>query len=111
VKSFWVYVLLCREGSFYVGITSDVEHRLAEHAAGRDRRCFTYSRRPVELVHATSFGTPEEAICAEKQIKGWSRAKKAALLRGDWARIRELSRRRTPRSRNVDVGHSSLRSE
>jgi putative endonuclease len=92
VKSYWVYVLLCRDGSFYVGVTSDVEARLAWHAEGTNRRCYTYSRRPLELVYTASFLTPEEAIRAEKQLKGWSRAKKAAMLRGDWGRIRVLAR-------------------
>jgi putative endonuclease len=104
-----VYVLLCRDGSFYVGVTSNVEVRVAEHTEGLDRRCYTYSRRPVELVYSAPFNTPDEAIHAEKQLKGWSRAKKAALLRGDWHRIRELSRRRT--SLGVGGSHSSPCSE
>jgi predicted GIY-YIG superfamily endonuclease len=96
MKSYWVYVLVCRDGSFYVGVTSDVEARLAQHAEATDRRHFTYSRRPLELVYTASFLTPEEAIRAEKQLKGWSRAKKAAMLRGDWKRIQELARSSAP---------------
>jgi predicted GIY-YIG superfamily endonuclease len=108
VKTYWVYVLLCRDGSFYVGVTSDVDVRVAQHAEGADRRHYTYSRRPLELVYTASFPTPEEAIRAEKQLKGWSRAKKAAMIRGDWKRIRELSHGARPR---LGRDHSSTSSE
>jgi predicted GIY-YIG superfamily endonuclease len=108
MKTFWVYMLLCRDGSFYVGVTSNVDVRVAEHEAGSERRHYTYSRRPLELVYGASFSTPEEAISAEKQLKGWSRAKKAAMIRGDWNKVRELARgsRRGHRG-----GHSSPSSE
>jgi predicted GIY-YIG superfamily endonuclease len=109
MKTYWVYVLLCRDGSFYVGVTSDVDVRVAQHAEGADRRHYTYSRRPLELVYTASFPTPDEAIRAEKQLKGWSRAKKAAMIRGDWQRIRELSCGARPRQRWG--GHSSTSSE
>jgi predicted GIY-YIG superfamily endonuclease len=101
-------MLLCRDGSFYVGVTSDVDVRVAQHAEGTDCRHYTYARRPLELVYTASFPTPEEAIRAEKQLKGWSRAKKAAMIRGDWHRIRDLSRGSV---RRVAGGHSSTSSE
>jgi predicted GIY-YIG superfamily endonuclease len=109
MKTYWVYMLLCRDGSFYVGVTSDVDVRIAEHAEGADRRHYTYSRRPLELVHTASFPTPDEAIRAEKQLKGWSRGKKAAMIRGDWKRICELAR--SSASRQRPRGHSSTSSE
>jgi predicted GIY-YIG superfamily endonuclease len=109
MKTYWVYVLLCRDGSFYVGVTNDVAVRVAEHAEGADRRHYTYSRRPLELVYTASFPTPDEAIRAEKQLKGWSRAKKAAMIRGDWKRIRELARGARPLQGRR--GHSSTGSE
>jgi predicted GIY-YIG superfamily endonuclease len=108
MKTYWVYMPLCRDGSFYVGVTSDVELRVAQHAQGADRRHYTYSRRPLELVYVVSFPTPEEAIRAEKQLKGWSRAKKAAMIRGDWNRIRDLARGSV---RREGGGHSSTSSE
>lgn len=122
VNGYWVYVLLCRDGSFYVGVTSNVEARLIQHAEGPDRRHYTYARRPLELVYTASFSSPEDAIRAEKQLKGWSRAKKAALLRGDWNGIREVarssrpSRRMTPdavpaRRAGLVASHSSTGSE
>ena len=92
MKQYSVYILLCWDGSYYVGVTSDLETRLAEHAAGIDPQCYTYIRRPVLLIFTEAFGTPDEAIRAEKRLKGWGRAKKRALMRGDWEEIRRLSR-------------------
>ena len=92
MKTFWVYIVLCSDASYYIGITNDVERRVAEHNLGTDRHCYTFARRPVSLTYATEFPTPDEAIRFEKQIKGWSRKKKAALIAGDWNTIVSLSR-------------------
>jgi putative endonuclease len=92
MNQYWVYMLLCWDGSYYVGVTSRLDQRLEEHQSGIDRECFTRTRRPVLLVHSETFRTPEEAIAAEKRIKGWSRAKKRALIAGSWCEIRRLSR-------------------
>jgi putative endonuclease len=91
VKTYYVSMLLCWDGSYYVGVTSDLEHRLAEHRNGVDPECFTRIRRPVLLVYSESFPTPEEAIAAEKRLKGWSRAKKRALIEGRWSEIARLA--------------------
>ena len=103
VKQYWTYMLLCRDGSYYIGVTSELETRLAKHALGIDERAYTFRRRPVKLVHAEMFYTPDEAIHAEKRLKGWSRAKKDALVRGDWAAIRVLSRSRRPSYADADT--------
>ncbi|HEY0613327.1 MAG TPA: GIY-YIG nuclease family protein [Candidatus Elarobacter sp.] len=92
MKTYWVYVLECSDGHYYVGVTSQLEVRLAEHQSGIDPWCYTFGRRPVRLVHSTPFLTPYEAISAEKRLKGWCRAKKEALIRGDWPTIQELAR-------------------
>jgi putative endonuclease len=92
MKTYWVYMLLCADDSFYVGITSRIEGRLAEHDLGTDRGCYTFTRRPVSLVHCSDFREVEDAIAWEKQLKGWSRAKKRALVENDWAKISELAR-------------------
>jgi putative endonuclease len=91
VKSYWVYMVLCRDGHFYVGVTNDVERRVAEHNLGTDSGCYTFRRRPVKLVHAALYFDIEEAIRWEKQLKGWSRAKKQALITEDWLEIRRLA--------------------
>jgi predicted GIY-YIG superfamily endonuclease len=85
-------MLECADGSFYVGITSNIEQRIAQHAAGWDPRAYTHTRRPVKLVHCEDFSRVDDAIRWEKQLKGWSRAKKRALIAGDWAEIRRLAR-------------------
>ncbi len=90
--SFWVYMLRCSDGSYCVGHTDDLERRVAQHQSG-DVAGYTRSRRPVELVWSADCGSREDALTAERQIKGWSRAKKEALIAGDWDRISALGRR------------------
>ena len=90
---FHVYILRCRDGKYYTGHTDNLELRIAEHQAGRGAD-FTARRRPVELVWAQDFPTRHEALASERQIKGWSRAKKEALIRGDWEDLSMLARNR-----------------
>ena len=92
--AFWAYMLHCRGGYFYVGHTDDLEHRIAEHRAG-SLPGFTRDHLPVELVWSEAFPTRYEALAAERRIKGWSRAKKMALIRGDWDRISRLAKGKT----------------
>jgi predicted GIY-YIG superfamily endonuclease len=87
---FWAYMLHCRGGAFYVGHTDDLDRRIAEHQAGV-LLGFTAERLPVELVWSESFDTRIEALEAERRIKGWSRAKKMALIRGDWEAVGRLA--------------------
>jgi predicted GIY-YIG superfamily endonuclease len=86
-------MLHCRGGAFYVGQTDDLERRVAQHKAGAIAG-FTAERLPVELVWSASFSTRIEALEAERRLKGWSRAKKMALIRGDWAEIAGLARKK-----------------
>ncbi|MFC3815466.1 GIY-YIG nuclease family protein [Lysobacter sp. GCM10012299] len=88
---FWTYMLRCADGSFYLGHTDDIERRMDQHHGGQ-HACYTQRRRPVTLVFSQEFPTREEALVAERQIKGWSRAKKLALIDGDWDRIKRLCR-------------------
>ena len=88
--AFWVYVLTCSDGSYYTGHTDNFEKRISEHQNGIIR-CYTSTRRPVEVVFEQQFPTRDEALAAERQIKGWSRKKKEALIRGDWKEIQRLS--------------------
>jgi len=91
----FVCILLCADGSYYTGSTrTSLERRVAEHNQGTFPG-YTTSRTPVSLVYASEFERIEDAIAAERQIKGWSRAKKDALIRGDPAALPSLSRRRT----------------
>jgi putative endonuclease len=92
----FIYMLRCSDGSYYVGSTvgPDLEKRIAEHQSGAFPG-YTYSRRPITLVWSEEFDHITDAITAERQLKGWTRAKKEALIRSDWSRISELSRRRS----------------
>lgn len=86
---FWAYMLHCNAGRFYCGHTEDLERRVAQHKAGYFEG-FTKRYLPVELVWAQEFPTRAEAKAAELRIKGWLRAKKLALIRGDWDAISRL---------------------
>src|SRR6478736_2100173 len=87
--SFWAYMLKCSDDSYYVGHTDHLENRMSAHHSGIPR-CYTTARRPLLLVWSQEFATREEAL-AERQIQGWSRRKKAALVREDWKEIRRLA--------------------
>jgi predicted GIY-YIG superfamily endonuclease len=91
---FYVYMLRCRDDSIYVGHTDDLEARLAAHWA-RTYCGYTTKRLPFRLIHKETFPTREEAFEAERQLKGWSRGKKLALARSDWAEVQTLSLRHT----------------
>jgi predicted GIY-YIG superfamily endonuclease len=89
--SFWAYILHCRGGVFYTGHTENLEQRLDTHKSGIIPG-FTSKYLPVELVWSQEFPTRYEALQAERRIKGWSRAKKMALIRGDWDEISRLAK-------------------
>lgn len=89
--TFWTYMLHCSGGAFYVGHTDDLERRVVEHEQGA-LPGFTRDHLPVRLVWSESFATRLEALTMERRIKGWGRAKKMALIRGDWQEIERLSR-------------------
>ena len=97
----YVYMLRCADGSYYIGSATaeDLGPRVDQHNAGTYPG-YTSSRRPVVLVWSEYFDRITDGIAAERQIKGWSRAKKEALLRSDWAKVGELSRRRGGRPRS-----------
>jgi putative endonuclease len=91
----YLYILRCADGSYYIGTARlGLEQRVAEHNAGTYGG-YTSTRRPVELVYSDWFDSISDAVAAERQVKGWSRAKKEALIRGDFDRLRALARRRT----------------
>jgi putative endonuclease len=92
-KPTYVYMLECADGSYYVGMAFSLELRFAEHQQGIDPCAYTYSRRPVKLIWSQEFASVHEAFTREQQLKGWSRAKKRALARGDWQKIQEIVRR------------------
>ena len=102
--AFYTYMLLCADGKYYVGHTDNLEVRIAQHQSGMFGG-YTLRRRPIELVWSEYFQTRLEALNVERQLKGWSRAKKAALAAEDWDRVSELARNRGDRK-----GHEGERS-
>ena len=92
----WLYILKCIDGSYYTGSTNNLELRLAQHTAGEGGQ-WNRSRLPVHLAFAQDFPSEHETFLCERQIKGWSRAKKEALIRGDFDALVELSRNRVAR--------------
>ena len=89
----YVYMLHCADKSYYIGIArAGLDKRIGEHQAGYYKRCYTYKRRPVELVWSQRFVSLRDAIACERQIKGWRREKKEALIAGDYESLRQLSR-------------------
>ncbi|HET7370881.1 MAG TPA: GIY-YIG nuclease family protein [Gammaproteobacteria bacterium] len=91
-------MLRCADGSFYIGHTDDLDVRVGQHRSASIPGCYTEARLPVELVYSQPFATRAEALASERQIKGWSRAKKQALIDSDWNEISRLARNATARS-------------
>lgn len=89
--SYYVYILNCNDNSYYTGITNNLERRLVEHNKGLNKSCYTYNRRPIELKFHQMFNDVLQVIYFEKKIKGWSRAKKKALIEGNWDMLQILS--------------------
>jgi len=91
----FVYILRCADDSFYIGTTrSTLDQRVAEHNNGKFGG-YTATRRPVALAYSEFFERIEDAIASERRLKGWSRAKKQALIDGEPDRLRALSQRRS----------------
>ena len=91
--AFYTYLLRCSDDSYYAGHTDNLEVRLAQHQSGA-LGGYTAKRRPVTLLWSDAFQTRDDAFAAERKLKGWSRAKKEALIAGDWARVSQLARKR-----------------
>jgi putative endonuclease len=90
--AFIVYILQCADASYYVGSAADVERRLDEHNDGRGSR-HTASRRPVRLMYTEECSSLRACVARERQIKGWSIAKKRALIEGRTADLNRLAKR------------------
>jgi putative endonuclease len=94
MKLSYVYILKCSDGTYYTGVTSDLEKRIEEHNVGNRSTSYTFSRRPVELVFYAKFTQIELAIQKEKQIKKWSKAKKEALINGQYDALPNLAKKK-----------------
>ncbi len=88
---YYVYILKCSDDSYYTGITNNLEKRYDEHELGKYGDCYTYKRRPLELVFRQEFNDVLQAIYFEKKIKKWTRVKKEALINDDWDMLQILA--------------------
>jgi len=86
----WMYILECSDGSYYTGSTNHMERRLMQHQQGEGAN-YTKNRRPVKLVYCEEFSKVDDAFYREKQVQGWSRAKKKALIDGCFDDLPALS--------------------
>ena len=91
MKQMYVYILLCSDGSYYIGVTNHLETRVLQHNQGLTEDSYTKSRLPVTVVYYESFMSPLQAIAREKQLKGWTRKKKESLIAGDEMGLKSFS--------------------
>ncbi len=94
MKIFHVYILECSDKSYYTGFTSNLNKRYIQHQTGYYKNCYTYNRRPLELVFMADFTEAEMGIAFEKQVKKWSRAKKKALIDGKMEDLVQLAKKK-----------------
>ncbi|WP_194768179.1 GIY-YIG nuclease family protein [Tamlana sp. I1] len=94
MKIYYVYILRCSDDSYYTGFTSNLSKRFEEHKTGRYPESYTHNRRPIHLVFYAEFTEPSIAIQTEKQIKKWSRAKKEALINGEFEKLPNLAKKK-----------------
>ena len=93
-KTYWTYIVKCSDESYYTGVTNNIEGRIWEHNNDDDPKHYTYSRRPVKLVCCEDYNDINSATNREKQIKGWTRKKKEALMKSDYNKLIKLAKGR-----------------
>ncbi|WP_372770414.1 GIY-YIG nuclease family protein [Lutibacter sp.] len=91
MKLSYVYILKCSDNTYYTGVTSNLENRIFQHESGFYPNCYTFKRRPLLLVFYAEFTDINLAFEIEKQIKKWSKVKKAALVNGEFDKLQWLS--------------------
>jgi putative endonuclease len=99
----WMYILECADGSYYMGSTADIERRLWEHNQGAGAK-YTARRRPVKLVFSADFDSIADAYRAEKQVQGWRREKRDALIRGEYDLLPDFARKKWLSDVTSDAG-------
>lgn len=92
MNTYFVYILLCSDNSYYIGVTNNLDRRINEHNEGLEEDSYTFTRLPVEIKYFETFIDVKQAIAREKQLKGLSRAKKKALIKENWERLVLLSK-------------------
>jgi putative endonuclease len=97
----WMYILECSDGSYYVGSTKNLDLRFMQHQQGKGSR-YTSARLPVQLVYYEEYDKVSEAYYREKQVQGWSRYKREALINGSPERLPALAKKVFNKSKNID---------
>ena len=92
MNTYYIYILLCSDNSYYIGVTNNLEKRVLQHQNGFDLTSFTFNKRPLSLVYNEEFVDIKQAIEREKQLKKWSRAKKEALIKNEIDKLKNLSK-------------------
>ena len=95
MKIYFVYILLCADKSYYTGMTNNLERRISQHQSKHYNNAYTSTRLPVKLLWYLQVESSTEAFKIEKQIKGWSRRKKKALIEEKWEDLVEFSKNYT----------------
>jgi len=101
MRNYYLYLLECSDGSYYVGVTNDISQRVRDHQEGFDPLCYTYNRRPVVVLHYLTFTYIGEAIYWEKRLKKWSRVKKKAFFEKNWLILHEQAKCRNESSHEL----------
>jgi len=93
MKTYYVYILKCNDGTYYTGVTSNLEQRFEDHKSCKYKNSYTSTRRPLDLIFYTTFTEITLAISFEKQIKKWSKIKKEALIKGSYDTLPNLAKK------------------
>jgi putative endonuclease len=91
MKTYFVYILKCADGTYYTDFTSNLDAKLESHKAGKRKDTYTFERRPVHLVFESEFTVPALAIAAKRKINRWSSDKKEALINGEFQKLMQVS--------------------
>ena len=94
MQDFFVYILLCNDGTYYTGHTDDMDARLGAHEGGFYKDCYTKTRLPVKLVFVEARQSRAQALETERQIKNWSRKKKEALIKADFILLKQYGKKK-----------------
>jgi putative endonuclease len=92
MNTYFIYILLCSDNSYYIGFTNNLEERVLQHQNGVNSSSYTYKKRPIHLIYSEEFIDVKQAIEREKQLKKWSRLKKEALINNDLVTLKNLSK-------------------
>ena len=98
----WMYILECADGSYYVGSKKDIERRLWEHQSGLGAK-YTSRRLPVKLVYSEEYERVADAFAREKQVQNWGRAKREALIKGEYENLPLLAKKQFTKKSNPVV--------